>query len=126
MKNRKQRREANKVKPAYQRGRPEEVLKHIYQHGITADDLRHEFIRGKEAGAKDSARFYIRQTTAAVALALHRELGFGPLRIRRIINAMDHAILEELTTTELIDKAAKECGLENYFKEREEGATLFD
>lgn len=124
--NRAERRKAHKATPGYKRKSLEEQRRALHKNGITTQDLAREFVLGWEAGRKDTAGFFMRSVYAAMALAMKRELGFGRERTLRVIRAADQIILEELTSNDIIQRVSRECGIDLYFKEKEEGDDLFE
>lgn len=123
--NRSERRKAHKATPRYKRKSLEEQRRDLHRNGITTQDLAREFALGWEAGRKDTAGFFMRSAYAAMALAMKRELKFGRERILRILRTADQIILEELTTDDMIRRVSRECGIDLYFKTKEDGEDIF-
>lgn len=124
--NRADRRKEKKAKPGYMKISPEQRKRNMEKHGITEQDLAREYIRGWEAGRDNTASFFMRTVYAAMALAMKRELGFGRERTLRVIYAADKIIVEELTTDTIVRRVSRECGIDLYFKKKEEEGELFE
>lgn len=124
--NRADRRKEHKAKPGYMKISPEQRKRNMEKHGITEADLSREYIRGWEAGRADTASFFMRTVYAAMALAMRRELGFGRERTLRVIYAADKIIVDELTTDTIVRQVSRECGIDLYFKKKEEEGGLFE
>lgn len=97
----------------------------LERNGITADDLRREYERGKNESIADMTDFAMKMIYCGFALALKREFKFGPERVLRTLRAADQIILEELTTQDIIDRVSRELGIEVRFN-GEKGEEIFN
>ena len=115
--NRKQRRAANKAKPAYLRGSKKQITKQLVKNGITPEDLKANFDRGYSAGFKEAAEPVIRGVYASICLALNDLHGFGQKRCADVLRAVDEHLMYSLTSKESIDEVYRRMGLKLAFKE---------
>ena len=97
----------------------------LERNGITAEDLRREYERGRKESVDDVSDFAMKMIYCGFALALKREFKFGPERVLRTLRAADQIILEELTTEDIIDRVSRELGISVRF-EGKKGEELFD
>ncbi len=101
------------------------AMEKIERNGITVDDLRSEYVRGRNESITEMTEFAMKMIYCGFALALKREFKFGPERVLRTLHAADQIILEELTTQDIVDRVSKELGIEVRF-ECKKGEELFD
>ena len=91
------------------------AMARLLQNGITPDDLKKEYDAGFQAGFNAAAEPMIKSMYAAVLLAAHDLFGFGKVRGVRLLNAVDRAITDTLTSTELMEKVYSDIGVEMDF-----------
>lgn len=83
----------------------------LIKNGIRPEDVEQAYREGFEEAWAEATPGVLRTCYAAVALALHRELGYGRKRCVRILGAVDDIISETLTSQEAVDKVLEEIGL---------------
>ena len=98
------------------------AMARLLQNGITPEDLKKEYDAGFEAGFGASAEPMIKSMYAAVLLAAHDVYGFGSKRGVRLLNAIDRALTDTLTSTELMEKVYADIGVEMDFTQPVERA----
>lgn len=64
-----------------------------------------------ELGIQKGRGQAIKMCFAGVCLALHDVCGFGGTRVKRVLQQMEHHILETLSSEEAMDKVFEEIGL---------------
>ena len=101
------------------------AIEKLERNGITVDDLRREYERGRNESVTEVSEFAMKMIYCGFALALKREFKFGPERVLRTLRAADQIILEELTTEDIIDRVSRELGIKVRF-ECKKGEELFD
>lgn len=101
------------------------AMEKLERNGITAEDLRREYERGRKESIDALTDFTQKMMYCGFALALKREYKFGPERVLRTMRAADQIILEELTTPDIIDRVSRELGIEVRFT-CGKGEELFD
>lgn len=101
------------------------AMEKLERNGITADDLRREYERGRNESVSEVSDFAMKMIYCGFALALKREFGFGTERALRVIRAADQIILEELTTEDIIDRVSRELGITIRF-ECKKGEEMFN
>jgi hypothetical protein len=101
------------------------AMEKIARNGITVDDLKREYERGRNESITEMSDFAMKMIYCGFALALKREFKFGPERVLRTLRAADQIILEELTTEDIIDRVSRELGIEVRF-ECKKGEEMFD
>lgn len=101
------------------------AMEKIARNGITVDDLKREYERGRNESITEMSDFAMKMIYCGFALALKREFKFGPERVLRTLRAADQIILEELTTDDIIDRVSRELGIEVRF-ECKKGEEMFD
>ena len=67
---------------------------------------------GREAGFKQAAMTTIQRTHGAILCAAHEIYGFGQERGIRLLNRMNHLLVEMLTDEELAQRVLDEIGVE--------------
>lgn len=87
------------------------VKEKLERNGITAEDLKREYERGRKESIAAESEFMMKMIYCGFALALKREFGFGTERALKTIRAADQIILEELTTEDIIDRVSRELGI---------------
>ena len=117
MANRKDRRAANKAKPAFLRRSESEILKSLVQNGIKPKDLEEEYRRGYAAGYNVSGEQHTKSIFAAACLALHEIHGFGQKRCCEVLLKMDEHLVYHFTSAEAIEDVYKQIGLRLDFKD---------
>lgn len=105
--NRKQRRDALKAKPRWERQSPDALMASLAKNGITAKDLEDQYNAGIKVGQDTTAHNF----TAAMCIALHELFGFGPTRYRRLTDRMYEIMVNSFTSAELRDKAIRSLGI---------------
>lgn len=101
------------------------AMEKLERNGITADDLKREYERGRNESVTEVSEFAMKMIYCGFALALKREFKFGPERVLRTLHAADQIILEELTTDGIIDRVSRELGINVRF-DCKKGGELFD
>lgn len=101
------------------------AMEKIERNGITADDLKREYERGRNESVTEVSEFAMKMIYCGFALALKREFKFGSERVLRTLRAADQIILEELTTEDIIDRVNRELGIDVRF-ECKKGEEMFD
>lgn len=117
MANRKERRAANKAKPAYMRKTDEELRKALVKNGITTQDLETNYNMGYKAGYHAAGEQIVKGCYAAVCLAMHELHGFGHKRCADLLNKIDEVMLYQLTTEEAVEEVWKNVRLRIDFSE---------
>lgn len=115
--NRQERRRQQKAqkkikKPAFRGMTREEKIAGLIQNGITVEDLKEEWEDGYKKAYAEAGQNTIKTCYAAFAVAMHEKLGFGKMRIARLLNAADNCIVNYLTTEEIINDVYEKAGLE--------------
>lgn len=82
------------------------------KNGITKEDLKTEYERGRSDAQKDLARFTMRFFYSAAAIASHRLFGFGETRIYRLLDDIQLIMTEEITTCDIIQRCKDETGVD--------------
>lgn len=113
--NRKDRRAANKAKPAYLRR--QDTVKRICQNGITLEDLKDNYGKGYRDGFNEAAAPVLRTCYAAMCLALNELYGFGHKRCADALKCVDKHVTETLASQEAIDEVFKRVGLKIEFND---------
>lgn len=115
--NRKQRRAANKAKPAYMRMSLEARKAALVKNGITETDLKRNYETGFQDGYKIAAEDTVKGIYAALCLALKDLYGFGRKRCYDVLKATDAIMLYRLTGDDLIQNVWDALGLKLDFKD---------
>lgn len=109
--NRKERRDARKALPRYQRLSPEQKMAGMIKNGITPDYVDKEcdkaYARGRDAGLE----FAMRLCYAAAVLGANDAFGFGHKRCNDLLQAMDHHVVYSLTSDDAIEEVFRRVGL---------------
>ena len=100
-------------------------MEKIARNGITIDDLKREYERGRNESITEVSEYAMKMIYCGFALALKREFKFGAERVLRTLRAADQIILEELTTEDIIDRVSRELGITVRF-DCKKGEELFD
>lgn len=116
MSNRAQRRammrnQANKSQQLVANYNKQQRIAGLLQNGITPEDLREEFERGRKTGFQEAALPIIKSCYAGICIALHDEFGFGENRCLRALKAVDQKVLWALDNQELVDEVFEKTGL---------------
>ena len=82
------------------------------KNGITKEDLKTEYERGRSDAQKDLTRFTMRFFYSAAAIASHRLFGFGETRICRLLDDIQLIMTEEITTCDIIQRCKDETGVD--------------
>lgn len=82
------------------------------KNGITKEDLKTEYERGRSDAQKDLTRFTMRFFYSAAAIASHRLFGFGETRICRLLDDIQLIMTEEITTCDIIQRCRDETGVD--------------
>jgi hypothetical protein len=82
------------------------------KNGITKEDLKTEYERGRSDAQKDLTRFTMRFFYSAAAIASHRLFGFGETRICRLLDDIQLIMTEEITTCDIIQRCKDETGID--------------
>lgn len=93
----------------------QKAIERLSQQGISPADLKAEYDKGFKAGYDMAAGNSIKMAYAAICLALKKLHGFGKKRCFDVLQEVDHTILYELTSEDLMDKVYDEMGLELTF-----------
>ena len=101
------------------------AMEKLERNGITADDLKREYERGRNESVTQVSDFAMKMIYCGFALALKREFKFGPERVLRTLHAADQIILEELTTEDIIERVSRELGIDVRF-ECKKGEEMFE
>ena len=89
----------------------------LIQNGITPEDVRQEYERGRQDGFKQAVWPIIKTCYAAIGIALKEEFGFGMVRIHRALRAVDDKLIFSLGHQELIEELLEKSGIEINFDE---------
>ena len=81
-------------------------------NGITKEDLKAEYERGRADAQKDLTKFQMRFFYSAAAIASHRLFKFGPTRIYRLLDDIQLIMTEEITTCDILQRCFEETGVE--------------
>ena len=95
----------------------EQYIAALCKNGITLEDLTKEYRRGYDRGFRDASPACTEMTYAAAVLALRKEFKFGQDRCERFLREMDRQMVENIDSTEAIQKVFDEIGLQIRFKE---------
>lgn len=82
------------------------------KNGITKEDLKAEYERGRADAQKDLTKFQMRFFYSAAAIASHRLFKFGPTRIYRLLDDIQLIMTEEITTCDILKHCFEETGVE--------------
>ena len=104
-------------KPSYRGLTHEEKLEKLFRNGITADDLKQEWHNGFHAGFQQATPAHFKTIYAAIALAAHEQLGFGPTRCKRLLDAVDSIVLNTLCSQDAIDEVLDKLKLHLQFED---------
>lgn len=85
-----------------------------------------EYARGFEAGATHASKEAVFTCYAAAAIAAHKHLGFGKLRIQRFIQAMDKIVVASIDDRNVVDQLEKETGYKLTLRGRDGSLTEVD
>lgn len=83
----------------------------LIQNGITPDDVRNEYERGRQEGFSQAGVAITKSCYAGIILALKEEFGFDEDQCFRAISAVDKKIIWAISHVELADQVLKETGL---------------
>ena len=115
--NRAQRRAAAKSQPRYIRGlTTEEKVAKLYRNGITGDDIRKARDEGYHEGFVDAGRETLRTIYANVVRGLGKR-GWKRKSILQFMRGLDSDVLSSLASSEDIQTAFEETGIELDFAE---------
>ena len=111
--NRKERRAAarNEAKAPFIPRRMRQRVADIQKNGITAQDLTHEFERGKRVAEVDAARFILTMAYAAFCRTLKAKHKFGHKRICDTLQEVDRIFAQEIDSIEAAEKCLQETGV---------------
>lgn len=98
--NRKQRRDALKAKPRWERQSPQAQMAALMKNGLTPEDVQKAFDEGVKVGQDTTAYHF----TAAMCIALHDLYGFGGARFSKTVDRMQDIMINSFTTAELRDE----------------------
>lgn len=91
-------------------GRQERIAG-LCKNGITPNDVRGEYERGRKTGFRQAAEAITKCCYAGVILALKEEFGFDEDQLFRAITAVDKKIVWSIDHSELSERVLKETGL---------------
>lgn len=111
--NRKDRRKANKAKPAYLRR--QDNVKSIIQNGITLADLKRNYDEGYHNGFNEASSPVMRTCYAAALLAVIDLYGFGHKRCKDVLSRMDYHVVNTLASQEAIQEVFDRVGVKIVF-----------
>lgn len=111
MANRQQRRRKTKGAPRHARMTKDQKINALMKNGITPEDLKKEFERGYNAGFSDAAPSTVKTIYAAICLALSDLHGFSSKRCSRVLNRVDHHVIDTLTSADAVEAVYKRMKL---------------
>ena len=110
--NREQRRAAKKRQPSSLRGLTKtQRINALIKNGITPEDLDKSYRDGFDEGFASASPSVTKMIYAAVILAAHRVYGFGHIRSRRLIQAVDEEVTNSLSSVDIINEVWEKVGL---------------
>ena len=116
--NRQQRRQQTKAKPRALRGLTREgAMAALVKNGISPQDLENSYHDGFRQGHHIACERMLTACYAAFALAMRRELHFGPRRAVRLLRAVDQIVLHALDSEEVINAVYEELGVKLTFND---------
>lgn len=83
----------------------------LIKNGITPEDLKAEYKRGYDDGARAAGLQIFKCCYAGIAIALADEFGFGEDECFRAICAADEKMIWALNNSELVDEVLEKTGL---------------
>jgi len=97
------------------------VTARMMQQGISPDDLKAEYERGRREATKEyvdrllpyQQRFFY----SAAAIAAHDLFGFGKVRGERLLDRIQEIMCEEISTGDIIQRCKRETGVDVFEEE---------
>ena len=83
----------------------------LCQNGITPDDVRQEYERGRKVGFDQAGLAITKSCYAGIILALKEEFGFNTDQCFRAIAAVDQKVIWAISHSELADQVLEETGI---------------
>jgi len=115
MSNRADRRKKKKQQPKWQKMTKDQQINALFKNGITAKDLERNYERGRLDGINGTYKICF----AAACLAMNDLHGFGGLRCQKVLERMQHYIIESLTSAEAVNDVYKRMKLKVDFGDPE-------
>lgn len=103
---------ADRRKAAKESRRHESAMRRMMRNGITQTDIDRKSEDAERKGFREGCGRTFQLFYAAAALALKRELGFGPKRSLRVLECVDQIVNDALSKGELLELAETDTGLE--------------
>ncbi len=86
--------------------------KNMEKNGITKEDLKAEYERGRRDAQSDLTSFQMQCFYSAAGIALHRLFGFGETRICRVLDDIQLIMTEEITSCDIRERCKRETGVD--------------
>lgn len=85
----------------------QELIDRIYRNGVTEADLKTWYKKGYKEGYEYGLEYGYESAYAPLLLALHREYGFGKIRLMRIAEVAADIQIEHLTNEDTYKELEK-------------------
>lgn len=92
------------------------IMENLCRNGITPDDLKAEFQRGREVGSREAYDSVGMIYTCAMLEALNSMYGFGRKRLVAIMDHMNEFMTRTLTSRDAMQEVYDKIGV-NFFKD---------